>query len=99
MTKISRDPAKVRVYQEPRMLLSVDELARRLSIAKQTVYNGLARRTKNPFPIPHKRFGSKPVFDSKDVERFIERLSYEGIIPSEFLNDVAPLDSPSSAGG
>lgn len=70
------EQAKVKVYQEPRMLLSVEETARRLSISPQTIRNGISRRSKQPFPIPFKRFGKRPMFDSRDVEAFIDALPY-----------------------
>jgi predicted DNA-binding transcriptional regulator AlpA len=68
------EQAKVKVYQEPRMLLSVEETARRLSIAPRTIYNMIGRRSKQKFPIPVKRFGKRPLFDSRDVEAFIDSL-------------------------
>ncbi|MFA5183892.1 MAG: hypothetical protein WC405_21530 [Syntrophales bacterium] len=68
------EQAKVKVYAEPRMLLSVEETARRLSIAPRTIYNGIGRRAKQRFPIPVKRFGKRPLFDSRDVEAFIDSL-------------------------
>ncbi|RJR35116.1 MAG: DNA-binding protein [Desulfobacteraceae bacterium] len=74
MKKPPIEQAKVKVYQEPRMLLSVEETARRLSIAPRTIYNGIGRRAKVRFPIPVKRFGKRPLFDSRDVEAFIESL-------------------------
>ena len=71
------EQAKVKVYQEPRMLLSVEETARRLSIAPRTIYNGIGRRAKVRFPIPVKRFGKRPLFDSRDVEAFIDSLPHD----------------------
>ncbi len=74
MKQLPIEQAKVKLYQEPRMLLSVEETARRLSIAPRTIYNGIGRKAKSRFPIPVKRFGKRPLFDSKAVEAFIESL-------------------------
>jgi excisionase family DNA binding protein len=64
------------LYQEPRKLLTVEETARRLGIAKQTIYNGIARNSTQVFPIKPKRWGKKVLFDSKDIEKFITGLPY-----------------------
>ena len=68
---------QTKVIEEPRRLLTIQETAKRLGIAPQTIYNGISRKAKYKFPIPHKRFGSKPLFYNKDVEQFIESLPYE----------------------
>jgi predicted DNA-binding transcriptional regulator AlpA len=65
------------LYHEPRCLLTVEEAAKRLGIAPQTVYNGISKGTKKPFPIKPKRWGAKPVFDSLDVENYIATLPYD----------------------
>ena len=70
---------KAKIYQEPRMLLSIKEAARRLGIAEQTIYNGISRKTDRTFPIKPKRWGKKVLFDSRDVESFIENLPYDGM--------------------
>ena len=67
----------IKVIQEPRCLLTVEETARRLGLAPQTIYNGIARRSKCKFPIRVKRYGKKPLFDNRDVEAYIESLPYE----------------------
>lgn len=64
-------------YHEPRMLLSVEETARRLGIAKQTIYNGISRASDRAFPIKPKRWGKKVLFDSRDIEKFIQSLPYQ----------------------
>ena len=68
---------KIKNYQEPRMLLSIRETAKRLGIAEQTIYNGISRCSDRTFPIKPKRWGRKVLFDSRDVEEFIENLSHE----------------------
>jgi predicted DNA-binding transcriptional regulator AlpA len=67
-----------KVVNEPRSLLTVEETARRLGLAPQTIYNGISRGAKDRFPIRVKRYGKKPLFDNRDVEAFIENLPYEG---------------------
>jgi predicted DNA-binding transcriptional regulator AlpA len=64
-----------------RMLLSVEETAKRLGIAPQTVYNGISRKSKKPFPLRPKRWGRKVLFDSLDVDRFIDSLPYSEATP------------------
>ena len=63
--------------REPRKLLTVEQTAERLGIAAQTIYNGISRRTLKPFPIRAKRWGRKVLFDSTDIESFIESMPYE----------------------
>ena len=55
-------------------LLSVEELSQLLGISPRTIYNGVHRRAKKPFPIKPKRIGRSIKFDVRDVERFIESL-------------------------
>ena len=62
--------------KEPRRLLTIKETAHRLGLAKQTIYNGITRESKKPFPLKPKRWGRKVLFDSLDVEAFIESLPY-----------------------
>jgi predicted DNA-binding transcriptional regulator AlpA len=66
-----------KVINEARRLLTVEETARRLGLAPQTIYNGISRGSKDKFPIRVKRYGKKPLFDNRDVEAFIENLPYE----------------------
>ena len=61
------------VYQEPRRLLKVQDVAFRLGIAKKTISNELS---KGCFPLKAKRYGRRLLFDSHDVEKFIEKLPY-----------------------
>ncbi len=55
-------------------LLSVDQLADYLGISPRTIYNGISRKTKKPFPIKCKRLMSKPMFDVKEVNAYIDAL-------------------------
>lgn len=54
------------------LLLTVEETAKKLSISKQTIYNGVARKSKRPFPIKPRRVGRCVRFSLKDVEAFME---------------------------
>ena len=59
-----------------RRLLNIRETAERLGIAQQTIYNGISRKSSKPFPIRPKRWGRKVLFDSRDVDRFIDSMPY-----------------------
>ena len=52
-------------------LLSVKECADLLGISERTIYNGLSKKAKNPFPVkPIRKWGVK--FDINDINAFIE---------------------------
>jgi excisionase family DNA binding protein len=53
-------------------LLTVKEAAQYLGISAQTIYNGLSRGSKNPFPVKPKRGGRKVRFDIEELNRYIE---------------------------
>lgn len=55
-------------------LMSVEETAEYLGLARQTLYNRIAPKAKNPFPIRPKRIGGKPLFDRQEVDRYIDGL-------------------------
>ena len=76
-------PEPNRPYQEPRRLLTVEEAAKRFGIVAQTVYAGISRKTKKPFPIKPKRWGRKVLFDSRDVDAFIDSMPYADTLPLE----------------
>ena len=63
--------------KEPRRLIGIKELAHRLGISQQTIYNGISKKSNYDFPIKPKRWGRKVLFDSQDVERFINNLPYD----------------------
>ena len=58
---------------EPR-LLTVEEVAERLKISPRTIYNGVSRASKNPFPIKAVRIRRLVRFKAEDVNKFIESL-------------------------
>lgn len=55
-------------------LLSVSETAQYLGLSPRTLYNAVARKSKNPFPVKPKRIGKLVKFDIKDLEIYIESL-------------------------
>lgn len=55
-------------------LLSVEELAEYLGLSPRTIYNGLTKKCKKPFPIRAKRIGKLVKFDLRDIERYIDSL-------------------------
>ena len=59
---------------EVKRMYTVTEAANYLGISPQTIYNGLSRDSKQPFPIKPKRFGRKPLFDKADLDLFVENL-------------------------
>ena len=68
------------VIQESPCLLTVEETAKRLGIARKTLYNRISRKAENRFPVKCKRFMGKPMFMSTDITRFIEGLPYENAV-------------------
>ena len=73
-----RKKATIQIYQEPRRLLTVKETAFRLGISEKTIYNAISHKSDLDFPIKCKRQGKKPLFDSRDIEAYIEKMPYEG---------------------
>jgi excisionase family DNA binding protein len=55
-------------------LLSVDEAAEYLGVSPRTIYNAVAPKSKNPFPVRPKRVGKLVKFDIRDLERYVESL-------------------------
>jgi len=57
-------------------LLSVEETARYLGLSPRTVYNGLTKNSKKPFPVRHKKLGKLIKFELKDVDAYLNKLPY-----------------------
>lgn len=55
-------------------LLSVQEAAIYLGISPRSLYNGVHRRSKKPFPVKPKRIGRCVRFDRKELDVYIESL-------------------------
>ena len=57
-----------------RRLLSVEEAANYLGLSPRTIYNGVHRKAKKPFPVKPKRIGKLVKFDRLDLDKYIESL-------------------------
>jgi excisionase family DNA binding protein len=55
-------------------LLNIKEAAQFLGISERTIYNGICRKSRRPFPIKPKRIGRVVRFDIQDLEKYIESL-------------------------
>ena len=55
-------------------LLSVEETASYLGLSPRTIYNAIAPKSKNPFPVKPKRIGKLVRFDIRDLDTFAESL-------------------------
>ncbi len=76
---MKKEQAKIfepKIYREPRMLLPLEETARRLGISPQTIRNSISKRTNRTFPLKPKKWGKRVMFDSLDVEAYINSLPY-----------------------
>jgi len=56
---------------EDRLLLTVPQVARALSLAPRTVYNSISR---GDFPIPVKKVGRSVRFNVKDLLNYVDSL-------------------------
>jgi predicted DNA-binding transcriptional regulator AlpA len=61
-----------------RRLLNIQEAATYLGLAPRTLYNGIAPKSRNPFPIKPVRIGKLRKFDIRDLDRFIEESKNDG---------------------
>jgi len=59
-------------------LLSVEDAAVYLGLSPRTIYNGVAPKSKNPFPVKPKRYGKKVLFDIRDLDKFCDSLNGDG---------------------
>lgn len=55
-------------------LLTVEETASYLHLSPRTIYNGVAPKSKKPFPVKPKRIGKLIRFDIVDLEKYVESL-------------------------
>lgn len=67
-------------------LLNVEETACYLGLSPRTIYNGIAPKSKRPFPVKCKRIGKLVKFDLQDLDRYVDSLD----------DGLGPLDSVSS---
>jgi predicted DNA-binding transcriptional regulator AlpA len=55
-------------------LMSVEEAAEYLGLSPRTIYNRIAPRAKNPFPVRPKRIGKLVKFDRLQLDQWIDTL-------------------------
>ncbi len=68
------EPSSIQMQGRGRRMLSVQEAARYLGIAPKTLYNRTHRRATNPFPVKAKKIGNRTLFDSRDLEKFVDSI-------------------------
>ena len=66
---------KHQANKERKRLLNVEETAVYLGISPRTLYNGIAPKSRNPFPVKPKRIGKLVRFDIQDLDRYVDSLS------------------------
>jgi predicted DNA-binding transcriptional regulator AlpA len=74
MKMLNTSPLETKASMEGKRLLSVEETAVYLSLSPRTIYNGIAPKSKIPFPIKPKRWGKRVLFDIKDIDRYVDSL-------------------------
>ena len=62
--------------QLTKRLLSVEEAAGYLGLSPRTIYNGLIKKAKKPFPVRHKKLGKLIKFELKDLDAYLDKLPY-----------------------
>jgi hypothetical protein len=75
---------------KPKRLYSIEEAADYLAISPKTIRNGLGRRAKKPFPVPHKKWGRRVVFHIKDLRAFADNLPYAALDKQSSVSPVGP---------
>ena len=58
-------------------LLGISETAEYLSISPKTIRNQLGLKAPCPFPVRHKRYGRRILFDRHDLDEYVDRLGHE----------------------
>lgn len=57
-------------------LMSVKIAAEYISLSPRTIYNGLSKSAETPFPVPHKHYGKRVLFEKKDLDGWVDSLSH-----------------------
>ncbi len=70
----NKSEAQTEKVEPLKRMYSVEELAEYLGLSPRTIYNGLTKNCKKPFPIRPKRIGKLVKFDLKDIEKYIASL-------------------------
>jgi len=60
----------------PKRLFRVPEAAVYLGLAPRTIYNGIAPRSKQPFPVRFKKQGKVILFEKKDLDEYVDSIPY-----------------------
>ena len=60
----------------PKRLFRVPEAAAYLGLAPRTLYNGIAPKSKQPFPVRFKKQGKVILFEKKDLDEYVDSLPY-----------------------
>ena len=60
---------KFNTHTLERRFYNIQDAANYLGVSTQFLYNGTARKTKKPLPIPFRRIGGKILFDIKELEK------------------------------
>ena len=61
-------------------LLNIQEAASYLGLSARTIYNRIAPKSANPFPVRAKRIGKSLRFDIHDLDKFIDSLDNESSV-------------------
>ena len=54
----------------------VSEAANYLGLSPRTIYNGIAPKSKDPFPVPHKKRGKVVLFEKEDLDKYADSIPY-----------------------
>ena len=59
-------------------LMSVEDAAIYLGLSPRTIRNGVAPKSKDPFPVKPKRIGKRVLFDVRDLDAYVDGLKDAG---------------------
>jgi len=65
-----------RALHKEKRLFTVGEAAYYLGLSPRTIYNGIAPKSKNPFPVRCKRNGKRVLFEKGDLDKYADNLPY-----------------------
>jgi predicted DNA-binding transcriptional regulator AlpA len=77
MMELDKQPKNLgesQVKKNGKRLFTVEEAAFYLGLSPRTVYNAVAPKSKNPFPVKPKRIGKLVRFDVRDLDRYVDAL-------------------------
>ena len=73
----AKNNANPRILARWPRLLGIDEAAEYLSIAPKTIRNGIGPKAPCPFPVRHKKYGRRILFDRNDLDAYADSLGHE----------------------